>query len=168
MQPNLLVSHCLKTGSDMASEELPHLTSKQSAFIDGLLQGKSASDAYRAAYDCSKMADRSIWCEASKLRSNPKVAQWLRCLQRMSLDATRLTLEAHLGELAIAHSQIRAAVQAEHHHGKAAGLYGDASRVGGPSDTELLEAIEKLLGKEMAEEIGAALTGPVRTSRDRL
>ena len=158
----------------MASEELPHLTSKQSAFIDGLLQGKSASDAYRAAYDCSKMADRSIWCEASKLRSNPKVAQWLRCLQRMSLDATRLTLEAHLGELArdrelaIAHSQIRAAVQAEHHRGKPAGLYDDASRVGGPSDTELLEAIEKLLGNEMAEEIGAALTGPVRTSRDRL
>jgi hypothetical protein len=42
-------------------------------------------------------------------------------------------------------------VQAEHHRGKAAGLYEDRLRVtGGPSDADLLKAIEALLGKEVA------------------
>ena len=42
-------------------------------------------------------------------------------------------------------------VQAEHHRGKAAGLYEDRLRVtGGPSDADLLKGIEALLGKEVA------------------
>ena len=46
---------------------------------------------------------------------------------------------ARARELAIAHGQISPAVQAEHHRGKAAGLYVDRLRLTGvPSDDELI------------------------------
>ncbi|MGZ8399930.1 MAG: hypothetical protein ACXWVI_01320 [Methyloceanibacter sp.] len=80
-------------------------------------------------------------------------------------------MESHLAELArarelaIAHGQISAAVQAEHYRGKAAGLYEDRLRLAsGPSDFELIKAIEDILGKELAEEIATALgeaPGPI-------
>jgi hypothetical protein len=56
----------------MELDDLPTLTTKQTTFINALLKGKTASDAYKAAYDCSNMADRTIWSEASRLRANPK------------------------------------------------------------------------------------------------
>ncbi len=37
---------------DTDLEELPTLTSKQTAFVNALLEGKTASDAYRDAYNC--------------------------------------------------------------------------------------------------------------------
>jgi hypothetical protein len=75
-----------------------------------------------------------------------------------------VTFESHLSELArgrelaIAHGQLVASVQAEHYRGKAAGLYENQMRVTvEPSDEELLKEVERLLGKETAEAIGAAL-----------
>ena len=38
------------------AEELPTLTPKQTAFVNALLQGKTASDAYREAYNCENMS----------------------------------------------------------------------------------------------------------------
>jgi hypothetical protein len=61
-------------------------------------------------------------------------------------------------ELAIAHGQIAAGVQAEHYRGKAAGLYEDRLRLTGvPSDDELITTVEALLGKEIAEAVKVAL-----------
>ena len=66
---------------------------------------------------------------------------------------------ARARELAIAHGQIAAGVQAEHHRGKAAGLYEKPMHVTvSMSDGELLKAIEELLGQETAEAISAALS----------
>ena len=145
-------------------EELPTLTPKQTAFVNGLLQGKTASDAYRAAYDCKNMSKEAIWVAASRLRANTKVALWLRYVQRIGIDAALVTMEGHLAELArgremaLAMGQASAAIQAEHYRGKAAGLYEDRLRLEvGPSDAELLQVIEDLLGKEAVEAIGAAL-----------
>ena len=83
------------------------------------------------------------------------------------MDEARITLRDHLAELArgrevaLALGQASAAVQAEHYRGKAAGLYEDRLRLAVvPSDTELIKAIEKLLGKETAEAIGIALGSP--------
>ena len=147
-------------------DELPQLTLKQMAFIHALLEGKSASDAYRTAYDCSKMADRTIWSEASRLRANPKVSAWLRHFQRVGLETARVTMAAHLAELArgreIAYElgQASAAVQAEHYRGKAVGLYEDRLQiVDSPSDAELIKAIQELLGTEAAQTIGTAFGG---------
>lgn len=57
------------------------------------------------------------------------------------MDAARITMEAHLSELArarelaYANGQISAAVQAEHYRGKAVGLYEEQLRLtSGPSD----------------------------------
>jgi hypothetical protein len=155
-----------KNGNLVETEELPRLTFKQAAFVNALLEGKTASDAYRAAYSCANMSNAAVWVEASRLRDNPKVALWLRHYQRIGAEAAQVTMDAHLAELArarefaIDHGQISAAVQAEHHRGKVVGLYEDRLRLaGGPSDEELLKDIERLLGSETAEAIGAALGG---------
>ena len=73
-------------------------------------------------------------------------------------------MELHLAELArtrelaIAHGQIAAGVQAEHYRGKVTGLYENQMRLTvSPTDEELLSEIERLLGRETAETMGAAL-----------
>ena len=64
-----------------------------------------------------------------------KVSLWLRHFQRIGMDAARITIEGHLAqlgrarELAFAHGQISAGVQAEHYRGKAVGLYDQALRL---------------------------------------
>ena len=84
----------------------------------------------------------------------------------MGLDEARISLEGHLAELArarelaLALGQAAAAVQAEHYRGKALGLYEDRLRLTiAMTDTELLQAVEATLGREVAEVIGAALEG---------
>ena len=157
----------IETPDGSPEKQLPPLTPKQMAFVNGLLEAKNASDAYRAAYDSSNMSDRTVWSEASRLRANPKVAAWLRYYQRIGMDEARITIGKHLAELArgrevaYALGQASAGIQAEHYRGKAAGLYEDRlSLAVGPSDAELIKAIEDLLGKETADAISAALGGP--------
>ncbi len=43
--------------------DLPTLTPKQTSFVNALLQGKTASDAYREAYNCEMMSHRAVWVE---------------------------------------------------------------------------------------------------------
>ena len=57
------------------------LTKKQEKFIAELLRGKSQHDAYKAAYDTSRMKDSSIDVNASKLAKNAKVALRLEQLR---------------------------------------------------------------------------------------
>ena len=59
-------------------KEIHPLTGKQERFIAELLKGNSASDAYRTAYNAKGMKDSAIHTEASKLKSNPKIAQRLK------------------------------------------------------------------------------------------
>ena len=79
---------------------------------------------------------------------------------RVNSQRRRLLAElARARELALARGQISAGVQAEYYRGKAAGLYEDRlSLTASISDTELLKAIEELLGTETAEVISAALS----------
>lgn len=50
------------------------LTPKQEKFVQGIIDGMSQADAYRAAYNCSRMTDKTIWEAASKLMSDSKVS----------------------------------------------------------------------------------------------
>lgn len=50
------------------------LTPKQEKFVQGIIDGMSQADAYRAAYNCSRMTDKTIWESASKLVNDTKVA----------------------------------------------------------------------------------------------
>jgi hypothetical protein len=54
------------------------LTAKQEAFAQGLASGLSNADAYRAAYDASKMKDNSIHAEASRLAASPTISARVR------------------------------------------------------------------------------------------
>lgn len=50
------------------------LTAKQEKFCNCIADGMTQSDAYRAAYSCARMKDKSIWERASKLMAEAKVA----------------------------------------------------------------------------------------------
>lgn len=165
MQPKNRKASVIETDE----RDLPCLTPKQEAFVRALLKGETASAAYRGAYNASGMADNTVWAEASRLRAHPKVSAWLRHYQRIGMDEARITIKEHLAELArgreVAYAlcQASAGIQAEHYRGKAAGLYEDRLCLTvGPSDAELVKAIQELLGKELAEEIATALGGAKR------
>ena len=51
------------------------LTPKQEKFVQGVVSGMTASESYRKAYSTKNMKDSSVWTEASKLMSRPKVSQ---------------------------------------------------------------------------------------------
>lgn len=110
-------------------DELPDLTPQQSKFVQGLLAGKNASDAYRDAYNASKSASATIWAAASRLRANSKVEAWLRAARIAHLGTHTVTLANHLGELerlremAIKTGNYGAAFQCEQARGKASGHY---------------------------------------------
>lgn len=116
------------------ASELPELTDKQQKFVEGILAGKTASDAYRAAYDCSSMQSNAIWVKASELRSSEKVSVWLSAARQAGLGSAVVTFEGHIRELerlreiALKSGNIGAAVQAEQIRGKAAGHHVDQVR----------------------------------------
>ena len=117
-----------------AAKELPELTFQQQKFVEGILAGKTASDAYRAAYDCSAMQTSTIWVKASELRSSEKVAVWLSAARQAGLGTAVVTFDNHIRELerlreiALNSGNIGAAVQAEQIRGKAAGHHVDQIR----------------------------------------
>lgn len=69
------------------------LTDKQEAFAKGIAEGMNQSDAYRAAYNTSRMKDKSIWDAASKLAGNTEVIQRVRELRDMSASPTIMTAQ---------------------------------------------------------------------------
>jgi hypothetical protein len=81
-------------------DRLPDLTEKQLNFVLGIQKGLRKSDAYRQAYDCTTMKPDSIWCNASKLASSTKVAQWLAYLKVNQITEAVYTKEEHLKDLA--------------------------------------------------------------------
>lgn len=67
------------------------LTIKQEKFCNKYLECGNASEAYRYAYDCSKMSDNSVWCNASQLLADTKVAQRLEYLKSRLAEASGIT-----------------------------------------------------------------------------
>ena len=61
--------------SESKVRNISGLTPKQENFCNGVISGKTASEAYRESYNAKGMKDSSVWTEASKLMSNPKVSQ---------------------------------------------------------------------------------------------
>lgn len=114
--------------------ELPELTGQQQKFVEGILAGKSATDAYRAAYNTADMSQRTIWAEASRLNTHPSIAAWTSAARQAGLGTAVVTFENHLQqlerlrEIAIASGNVGAAVQAEQIRGKAAGHHVDQIR----------------------------------------
>jgi len=57
------------------------LTAKQEAFAQEVAKGSTLANAYRKAYNAERMKDSSVWCNASKLMSDAKVAQRVKAIQ---------------------------------------------------------------------------------------
>lgn len=49
------------------------LTAKQEEFAKKVVEGMSQADAYRSAYSCKRMSDKTIWENASRLMADSKV-----------------------------------------------------------------------------------------------
>lgn len=76
------------------------LTQKQELFCNYYVEcGANASEAYRRAYDVSKMKDESINVNASKLRANTKVAQRIKALQAELKETSDISKQRILQEL---------------------------------------------------------------------
>lgn len=148
------------TLADLA-HELPELTTQQAKFVQGILAGRTATDAYRIAYDCSNSTNNTVWCEASKLRHHPSVAQWLSAARTAGLGSGVVTLAGHISELerlrelALDSGNIGAAVQAEQYRGKAQGLYIDQVRdiTNEHDPLATLRMIAEIAGPEAAERL---------------
>lgn len=155
-------------GDGLDASQLPELTAQQMGFVRGILDGKSASDAYRQAYDCSEMQNNSIWVAASRLRSDANVALWLAASRKACLGTANVTLDGHLQELerlkeiALDTGNVGAAVQAEQLRGKAAGHY--VERFEDITKADPLTTLEQIrqhspeLARALAAEHGIALT----------
>lgn len=116
-------------------EDLPELTPKQAAFVKGILDGLSASESYRRAYDCENVQPHNIWALASRLRANVNVRSWLAAARRAGLDRAAQSVEDHIAELnevkqmAIDLGDAKTALKAVEDKGRVGGLYIDRSEV---------------------------------------
>ena len=141
-----------------AADGLPDLTEQQRKFVEGVLTGKTLIDSYRAAYDCSNMLPNSIWCEASKLRSHTKIAQWVAAATKAHFGLTSRTREQHiaklaeLGAIAVETGNVGAAVQAEQLIGKVEGHYTERLDV---NITDPLQTLREIA--QFAPELAAKL-----------
>ena len=131
--------------------ELPELTPKQMAFVRGIAEGKTASDAYRASYD-SDGDDPSIWVQASNLKRHYKVNLWLEELKRSGYIAALCTRESHLTELheiretAKSKEQLGVALNAEVQRGKVSGLYETRVNVHLSADDAFAQLLDEMNG----------------------
>ena len=62
---------------------------KQSAFAAFVVEGDSYTEAYRKAYDASRMADQVVWNAASRLAKNEKVVRYITALKKRDATAAR-------------------------------------------------------------------------------
>ena len=72
------------------------LTPKQEVFVQGIIKGLSQADAYREAYNTSKMTDKSIHECASKLMSDTKIASRVKELREQMDKETIMSAQKRL------------------------------------------------------------------------
>ena len=117
------------------------LTSKQEAFAEAVVAGKSLSAAYREAYDAKGMTDEAVRVEASRLLIHPNVSLRVKSLnvekedQRRMLAVNRAerVLE-RLEKLADSAKSETAKIRANELIGKTAGLFADQIEIEDKTD----------------------------------
>ena len=131
--------------------QLPRLSHKQQGFVEAVAKGMSNGAAYRASYR-SNGSRRTEWREGYRVRTNPKVATWLRHLQAEAAERGGYTLADHVADLdhleqiAIETGNIGAAVQAAIHKGRALGLYVERQEQVTVRATDLLAEARRVIG----------------------
>jgi phage terminase small subunit len=74
----------------MQNAKASNLTAKQESFAKAVALGEPQTDAYRQAYDADGMGAPTIWAEASRLTSHPKVAARIEQLRSEKEDLRRM------------------------------------------------------------------------------
>ena len=120
------------------------LTAKQEKFCAEYAKGGvSYSDAYRAAFDCSKMKPATVNRRAFELKEDGKITARIKELQNEAAERAMVTLSSHLEalerlrDLAERLGKLGPAVAAEIARGKACGLYVERTEVSGPDGDSL-------------------------------
>lgn len=75
------------------------LTEKQEKFCLAFVETSNKSEAYRMAYDCSKMKPESVWRKAVEVFDNVNVAARIKQLQDEAAARNRVTVDDLLREL---------------------------------------------------------------------
>ena len=76
-----------------------NLTDKQEKFCQKVVELSNNSEAYREAYDTSRMKDASVHRKAKELMDNVKIAARLEELREELRERYRLTVDDLIGEL---------------------------------------------------------------------
>ena len=72
------------------------LTPKQEKFAQSIVEGMSQADAYRSAYSTKRMADKTIWENASRLMADSKVKARVQELRDRIATASVMTAQERL------------------------------------------------------------------------
>jgi phage terminase small subunit len=72
------------------------LTAKQEQFVQGIISGMTQADAYRSAYDTSRMTDKTVHEKASRLSADDKVRARLEELRGELVKETIMTAQERL------------------------------------------------------------------------
>ena len=72
------------------------LTAKQEMFAQGILEGKTQAEAYRCAYNCERMKDKTVWEKASRLMAKDDVATRIKELRDLLAKPSIMTAHERL------------------------------------------------------------------------
>ena len=72
------------------------LTPKQEKFVNCIIEGMSQADAYRSAYNTSRMADKTIHESASKLMADPKISARVAELREKMASKSIMTAQQRM------------------------------------------------------------------------
>ena len=72
------------------------LTAKQEKFVQGIIEGMSQADAYRSAYSTKRMADKTVWENASRLMADSKVAARVQELRDQMMKPSIMSAQERL------------------------------------------------------------------------
>lgn len=133
------------------------LTSKQEKFCQGIVSGLNQSDAYRAAYDVSKMGDATINNEAYVLMQSHDISMRIEQLRLPIAERLGLGLEDYLKEMidmkddAKSDAEHSAAIKAFELVGKALGYYVNKTELSGRDGGKIETVTEIVLSSPEIE-----------------
>ncbi len=80
--------------------DLPHLTPARLKFVEGILAGKTQTEAFLEAFPrAANWRKPHVWTQASRLRHCPKVIPWIDLAREQGVERANRSLEGHLKRL---------------------------------------------------------------------
>lgn len=103
------------------------LTAKQEQFVKSIIDGMSQADAYRSAYDTSRMTDKTVHEKASRLMSDDKVRARLQTLRDQMMTPSVMSAQERLEYLTRVVKGVETEEVTEYEDGEMVKLHNPAS-----------------------------------------